>query len=125
MRTMIVLLAVGMLACAGPREQRPLQVPPQAAGPDTAGYVVDGGFVAGPPLPGLHFAPSQGACAPAAHPLCVTACCGGNPCNGHCVFADSGRTACSCYGKAGGCGEGMICSKLAHSCVRAEEQRVP
>jgi len=99
----------------------PLPVPDKAAIPDSRPYVENRGFVAGPPLPGLHFAPSEETCAPPARPLSFTACCGGNACNGHCVYADNGRSVCSCFGEVGGCKEGMTCSKLAHRCVTRDE----
>ena len=122
MRNPVLLLWLVLLGCThNTGKVAPLKVPDQGAIPDSRGYVEDGRLVAGPALPGLHFAPSVGTCAPAARPLAFTACCGGNACNGHCVYVDGGGSACSCFGQVGGCEAGMTCSKLAHRCVKNDE----
>jgi hypothetical protein len=119
-----VVLAVAVLACCqSARRMEPLAKPDPAAIPSSGPYVADGVFVAGPPLPGLRFAPSEGTCAPKAVAGTATACCGGNACNGHCVFTDNGRVGCSCYGQAGGCPADKVCSKFSHRCVDAEDRK--
>jgi len=86
--------------------------------------VEEGRLVAGPPLPGLHFAPSEGTCAPKPQPVAFTACCSDKACNGHCVYAEDDRTSvCSCFGEKGGCKEGWVCSMLAHRCVKTEQRK--
>jgi len=125
MRTLIFMLMVLLTACTSRGEVAPLPTPDQVAMPAPTRYVVDGNLVAGPPLSGLHFAPSEGSCAPPARPVSFTACCGGNACNGHCVYAEKGASVCSCFGEVGGCKEGMTCSKIAHRCVKADELLKP
>jgi hypothetical protein len=126
MRTVAVtIFCVLMFRCAETRKVEPLPVPDRAQVPDTTRTVQNGDFVAGPPLPGLNFAPSEGNCAPERKPVTFTACCGGLPCNGHCVYAEDGKTTtCSCFGVAGGCEQGFVCSKVAHKCVKEDEPKV-
>ena len=121
MRRLIFLLFVLSTGCMSRGEVAPLLTPDRAAMPDSSAYVANGAILPGPPLPGLHFAPSEGVCAPPAGPLTFAACCGGNACNGHCIHAEGGKSACSCFGEAGGCKAGMTCSKLAHKCVKTDE----
>jgi hypothetical protein len=122
MSKLTLVFCILLMACTTSGKMAPLAVPDRNAIPDSSRYEEDGKLIAGPPLPGLHFAPSEGTCAPAARPLAFTACCGENACNGHCVYAeDSGASVCSCFGEVGGCKEGMICSKIAHRCVKNNE----
>ena len=116
-----LLVGVVLGACAGRDAIGPLATPDRAAIPPTGPYVREGQFVAGPPLPGLRFAPSVGTCAPPPIAGIATACCDSKACNGHCVVGDDGRVGCSCYGRAGGCSGGTVCSKLSVSCVRLED----
>ncbi|HEV7239194.1 MAG TPA: hypothetical protein VGQ36_08135 [Thermoanaerobaculia bacterium] len=124
MRTVVAILCVLMFGCAETRRMEPLPVPDREKIPDNTGYVQNDEFVAGPPLKGLAFAPSEGNCAPERKPVTFTACCGGSPCNGHCVYADDGKTTCSCFGLAGGCSQGFVCSKVAQKCVKEDEPKV-
>lgn len=121
MRELALALFVLLTACKQVGEVKPLAVPDEAAMPPSTQYVTDGNLVAGPPLPGLHFAPSEGTCARPARPLAFSSCCGGSACNGHCVYAEDRSSTCSCFGEAGGCRDGMVCSKLAHRCVKTDE----
>jgi len=116
-----LLAGVALGACATGDHIGPLATPDRALIPPTGPYVVDGQFVAGPPLPGLRFAPSVGVCAPPPIAGTATACCDNNACNGHCVLGDDGRVGCSCYGQAGGCPRGTVCSKLRAACVRLDD----
>jgi hypothetical protein len=116
--------ALALLAsCVAADRMEPLPTPDRSAIPPSGPTVVEGRFVAGPPLPGLRFAPSEGTCAPKAIAGMATACCAGNPCNGHCVLGDDGRVGCSCYGQAGGCPAGQSCSKLSNRCVLGEDRK--
>ena len=124
MRIFIILFSLLMTSCMDTGKVEPLAEPDKTAMPDTSGYVEDGVFVGGPALPGLHFAPSEGSCAAPRQTLQVTACCSNQSCNGHCVYTDSGATACSCYGEVGGCKEGTVCSIREHKCVKAPDARV-
>ena len=55
-------------------------------------------------------APSDPACTPAPKdPFYKTACCGGVPCQGHCVVGASGAPECQCAGLVGGCLNGTLC----------------
>lgn len=124
MRTMIaVLCSVVLFGCAEHRKKmEPLPVADQARIPDNRGYVdAQGNLVAGPPLPGLRFAKSEGTCAPPESRSAFTACCGQQPCNGHCVTNDDGTTGCSCFGVAGGCPPGYACSKEHLTCVKVDK----
>lgn len=123
MRTLVAIVCVVMLGCAESRKVEPLSVPERAKVPDNTGYVQNGEIVLGPPLKGLEFAPSEGNCAPEPKPVTFTACCGGKPCNGHCVYAEDRTTTCSCFGQAGGCPAGFVCSKVAMKCVKEDEPK--
>jgi hypothetical protein len=118
-----VALLAGVLlgACATGTPIGPLATPDRALIPPSGPYVVEGDLVAGPPLPGLRFAPSVGTCAPPPIAGMATACCDNAACNGHCVLRDDGRVGCSCYGQAGGCPRGTVCSKLRVACVPLDE----
>lgn len=124
MRKILLIACLAAFSCSESREMKPLKEPDRAAIPTTTGYVTpQGEIVAGPPLKNLNFAPSEGSCAPVAKRGTITACCDEKACNGHCVFAEDGRSkSCSCYGEAGGCKAGFLCSKVEHRCVKAGEE---
>ena len=124
MRRIVLIACLAAFHCSASHEMKPLPQPDRAAIPSNAGTVTpEGQIVAGPPLKNLNFAPSEGSCAPPAKRGTVTACCDDKACNGHCVFAEDGKTkTCSCYGEAGGCKAGFLCSKVDHRCVKAGEQ---
>ena len=121
MRSVCAVLWLLLSACSMQGQVAPLATPDARAIPDSRGAVVDGKLVAAPPLPGLRFAPSEGVCAPPRQPVSVTACCGGNACNGHCVAGAAGLTECSCFGRAGGCPTDMTCSKVSLKCVKVDD----
>jgi hypothetical protein len=123
---MIVILCSLLLnGCAETKGKvEPLPVPDRAKIPDNTGYVdAEGNLVAGPPLPGLRFAESDGTCGGPPSREAFLSCCGGKPCNGHCVTNDDGTKGCSCFGVAGGCPAGYVCSKEELKCVKAETRK--
>ena len=64
---------------------------------------------------------SVGDCAPKYQNGLHGACINDQPCRGIGVLDDKGKAVCSCYGKAGGCGESDRCDAIKKACVPEKE----
>jgi hypothetical protein len=67
------------------------------------------------------YSPSQGDCAPKYKSGLVGTCIDGQACRGFGTLDDAGKPACSCFGKAGGCGVGFRCDVKKKRCVPETE----
>ncbi len=119
---LIVALMGGLLA--GCNQQRTVSRDPQKVDPvsQTAPHIEP----LGPPVAVLAQAtpvPSQGDCAPKYANGLVGTCINGQACRGFGILDASGRAACACYAKAGGCTAGERCDAVKKGCVPESEPR--
>jgi hypothetical protein len=89
------------VASVSPPQGKPIQPPPE------------------PPKVELFY--GEGDCAPRFANGRRGTCINNQPCNGFGVKDASGKLECDCFGKRGGCEEGLVCSVRRRACVEPRD----